>query len=181
MDNPVVKSMEKAFFAEGFSTLSFNYTTKQDSALCKTGEKLPDFLDITMVLDWAMQERSEFRCFWIAGVAYGAYLALQITMRRPEILHFVVASAPAWQNDLGFLAPCPVPGLVLQSSQDHSIANAVKAWTQRLSQGSQPVTLQTIPCIENASPDHFNELENAIQQYIKVINIHTGLPRTTDE
>lgn len=176
MDNPVVQSMEQAFYKEGFTTLCFNYSTKQESSLCKGGETLPDFLDISMVLDWAMQENSNFRFFWIAGVAYGAHLALQITMRRPEILHFVVASVPVMQNDLAFLAPCPVPGLVIQSTQDHTALNAAEAWTQRLSQGSQTVLLKTI-----SGSDHSLERSDAfpstIRQHLRSVNKETGLPK----
>ena len=176
MDNPVVRSMEQAFFKEGFTTLCFNYSTKQDSALCKGGEKLPDFLDISMVLDWAMQENSNFRFFWISGVAYGAHLALQITMRRPEILHFVVASVPVMQNDLAFLAPCPVPGLVIQSAQDQTILNTTEAWTQRLSQGSQTVSLKAIPGSDHGL-ERSDAFTQAIRQYIRSVNKSTGLPK----
>ena len=176
MDNPVVRSMEQTFFKEGFTTLCFNYSTKQDSALCKGGEKLPDFLDISMVLDWAMQENSNFRFFWIAGIAYGAHLALQITMRRPEILHFVVASVPVMQNDLAFLTPCPVPGLVIQSTQDHTVLKASEAWTQRLSQGSQTVLLKTIPGSDH-SLERSDVFTQTIRQYLRSIHNKTGLPK----
>ena len=177
MDNPIVLSMEKAFFEQGFSTLCLNYSTKQQSALCKGGESLPDFLDISMALDWAMQEQADFRFFWIAGVAYGAYLALQITMRRPEILHFVVASVPVMQNDLAFLAPCPVSGLVLQSAQDHTMLSAVEAWTQRLSQGAHTVSLKTVPsadyCLEKTKV-----FEQSIRDHIRSVDLKTGQPLT---
>ncbi|MCY4414453.1 MAG: hypothetical protein OXC30_05695 [Alphaproteobacteria bacterium] len=176
MDNPIVLAMEKAFYDAGFSTLCFNYSTNPNPILTTHGEKTPDFLDISMLIDWAMQERSDFRHFWIAGASFGAYLALQVTMRRPEIVHFVAVSTPLWQNDFSFLAPCPVSGLVVHSKQDETtMVNAVEVWAQRLSQNTKSlVTLKTIADTDHMFSNKLEILQKTIFDYLQTVEHSTG-------
>ena len=175
MNNPAVLAMEEAFFLSGFSTLCFNYSKGPNPVLKAHGEKTPEFLDVSLVLDWIMQERAEFRQFWIAGISLGAYLAMQITMRRPEILHFVVASVPLWQHDFAFLSPCPVSGLVLKSDQaDSTLQTATESWVNKLSQRDVVISLETITKTDPIFTKNTAALQEVICAYLKKVDIFTG-------
>lgn len=177
MNNPAVIAMEEAFFESGFSTLCFNYSKGPNPVLKAHGEKTPDFLDVSLVLDWVMQERSEYRQFWIAGISLGAYLAMQVTMRRPEILHFVVAAVPLWQHDFSFLSPCPVSGLVLKSAQaDSSLQTATETWVQKLTHSDVTVGIQTVSDTDQIFTRNTGSLKKAIIEYLQTVDRFTGFP-----
>jgi alpha/beta superfamily hydrolase len=55
---------------------------------------------------------------WIAGFSFGAWIGMQLLMRRPEISGFISVSPPANIYDFSFLAPCPSSGLMVQGDQD---------------------------------------------------------------
>ncbi len=56
--------------------------------------------------------------FWIGGFSFGAWVAMQLLMRRPEIMGFVSISPPANNYDFSFLAPCTASGLIVQGNKD---------------------------------------------------------------
>ncbi len=177
MNNPSVVAVEDAFFESGFSTLAFNYSKNPNPVLKAHGEKTPLFLDVSLALDWVMQEHSQFKHFWIAGISLGAYLAMQVTMRRPEILHFVVASIPLWQHDFSFLSPCPVSGLILKSNlADRTLQTATEAWGEKLSQGDVKVEVRTVNGTDPIFTRNTDLLKTEILAYLKDINRFTGKP-----
>src|ERR1700720_4595721 len=57
----------------------------------------------------------------VAGYLFGAWIGMQLLMRRPEIDAFISVSPPANQYDFSFLAPCPSSGLILQGDQDNLV------------------------------------------------------------
>ncbi|MCK5518440.1 MAG: alpha/beta hydrolase, partial [Alphaproteobacteria bacterium] len=55
---------------------------------------------------------------WIGGFSFGAWIGMQLLMRRPEIHGYVSISPPANVYDFNFLAPCPNEGLIIQGDND---------------------------------------------------------------
>ena len=74
--------------------------------------------DATIALDWLQAQNPDARQCWIAGYSFGAWIGLQLLMRRPDINNFVAVSPPANEKDFGFLAPCPTSGLLVQGGMD---------------------------------------------------------------
>ena len=58
------------------------------------------------------------RACWIAGVSFGAWIGMQLLMRRPEIEGFISVAPPANRFDFSFLAPCPSSGLIVHGDAD---------------------------------------------------------------
>ena len=58
---------------------------------------------------------------WIAGFSFGAWIGMQLLMRRPEITGFISVAPPANLYDFSFLAPCPSSGLVITGDQDEIV------------------------------------------------------------
>jgi alpha/beta superfamily hydrolase len=55
---------------------------------------------------------------WVAGFSFGAWIGMQLLMRRPEITGFISVSPPANMYDFSCLAPCPSSGLIINGTND---------------------------------------------------------------
>ena len=55
---------------------------------------------------------------WVAGYSFGAWIGMQLLMRRPEIEGFISIAPPANLYDFSFLAPCPSSGLIIHGDKD---------------------------------------------------------------
>lgn len=117
MNNKVVYSLFSCFKDLGFSVLRFNFRgvgRSQGSFEDGPGE----LSDATMALDWLQTMNPDAKQCWIAGYSFGAWIALQLLMRRPDINNFIAVSPPANEKDFSFLAPCPASGLIVQGGID---------------------------------------------------------------
>ena len=74
--------------------------------------------DAASALDWAQSINPEARSCWIAGFSFGAWIGMQLLMRRPEIEGFISIAPPANLYDFSFLAPCPSSGLIVHGDKD---------------------------------------------------------------
>ena len=77
--------------------------------------------DAAAALDFLQAVNPSAPMLWVAGYSFGAYVGMQLLMRRPEMGGFVSISAPASHYDFGFLAPCPCSGLILHGAQDELV------------------------------------------------------------
>lgn len=117
MNNKVVYTLYSCFERLGFSVLRFNFRSVGRSQ--GEFENGPGELsDATIALDWLQQMNPEARQCWIAGYSFGAWIGLQLLMRRPDINNFIAVSPPANENDFSFLTPCPASGLIVQGGID---------------------------------------------------------------
>ena len=117
MNNKVVYSLFSCFKDLGFSVLRFNFRgvgRSQGSFEDGPGE----LSDATIALDWLQAMNPDAKQCWIAGYSFGAWIALQLLMRRPDINNFIAVSPPANEKDFSFLAPCPANGLIVQGGID---------------------------------------------------------------
>ncbi len=117
MNNKIVYRLYQSFANAGFSVLRFNFRGVGRS-LGKFDDGIGELTDAAAALDWIQQQNESASHCWIAGFSFGAWIALQLLMRRPEIEGFVGVSPPANMYDFGFLSPCPAHGLVIQGDRD---------------------------------------------------------------
>ena len=68
--------------------------------------------DAAAVLDWMNTLYPNPSFVWVCGISFGAWIGMQLLMRRPEITGFVSIAPPASMYDFAFLAPCPTSGLI---------------------------------------------------------------------
>lgn len=117
MNNKVSYALFKSFVEMGFNTLRFNYRgVGKSQGKFDHGEG--ELSDAASCLDWLQTHNPEPAQCWIAGFSFGAWLGMQLLMRRPEVDGFISISPPANMYDFTFLAPCPVSGLMVQGSND---------------------------------------------------------------
>lgn len=117
MNNQIVYQLYYAFAERGFSALRFNFrgVGRSQGAFDHGAGELSD---AAAALDWAQAINPEAKSCWIAGVSFGAWIGMQLLMRRPEIEGFISVAPPANRFDFTFLAPCPSSGLFVHGDQD---------------------------------------------------------------
>ena len=136
MNNQVVYHLYYAFQRRGFSVLRFNFRgVGRSEGLFDNGPG--ELADAATALDWLQAYNPDAQTCWIAGVSFGAWIAMQLLMRRPEIEGFISVAPPANLYDFTFLAPCPSSGLMVNGAKDRSRANEVRARARRSSQDAK--------------------------------------------
>lgn len=117
MQDRVSVMMHKLFVERGFSTLRFNFRgVGKSQGTFDNG--IGELSDAASALDWLQGDNPSARLTWVSGYSFGAYIALQLLMRRPEIDGFMAVATPANHYDLSFLAPCPSSGMLFYGSND---------------------------------------------------------------
>ncbi len=162
MNNKVTYTLYKTFAQEGFNTMRFNFRgIGRSEGGFDNGEG--ELTDAATVLDWLQIQNPNANSFWVAGFSFGAWITMQLLMRRPEISGFIAVSPPANKYDFTFLAPCPVSGQIIQGTKDEIVDPAsVQTLCKKLS--AQKGINIDLKLIEGA--DHFflNELDQ-IEKY----------------
>ena len=117
MNNPIVHQLYYAYAKRGFSVLRFNFRgVGRSQGLFENGAG--ELSDAASALDWLQALNKEARVCWIAGVSFGAWISMQLLMRRPEISGFISIAPLAKHYDFSFLAPCPASGLFVNGERD---------------------------------------------------------------
>ena len=117
MNNPVSVQLFHLFMKRGFSVLRFNFRGVGRSQ----GEfdaGIGELADAATALDWLQSTNPTASQCWVAGYSFGAWIGMQLLMRRPETDGFISVSPPTNTYDFSFLAPCPASGLILHGSAD---------------------------------------------------------------
>ena len=168
MDNAVIQAMCCAFHELGFGTLRFNFRGVGRSQ-GEFGDSDGELNDAASVVDWLQSSQRIAYRIWISGFSYGAWIAMQLLMRRPEIEGFVVASLPAHAFDFSFLAPCPVSGQILYGENDPIIpVESMRSLVSRLnSQKSVYVDYQVIPGADHSFTGKLEELKGVMTAYLQ--------------
>lgn len=117
MNNRVTYSLYQTFAARGFSTLRFNFRGVGNSQ-GEYGDGEGELADAASALDWMQELNQNAPYVWVAGFSFGAWIGMQLLMRRPEIRGWVSVAPPANTEDFTFLAPCPTSGLIVHGDQD---------------------------------------------------------------
>ncbi len=151
MNNKVVYNLHYTFHSLGFSVLRFNFRGVGRSQGEYDGG-VGELADAAAALDWLQAQNQAARHCWVAGFSFGAWIGMQLLMRRPDITGFVAVAPPANLYDFSFLAPCPSSGLIINGSADRIVpAKDVAALVAKLKE-QRGITI-THHVIEGA--DHF--------------------------
>ena len=117
MNNKIVQLLYKDFVRRGFATLRFNFRgVGKSQGTFDNG--IGELSDAASALDWVQQIHPEAEVTWVAGVSFGAWIGMQLLMRRPEVEGFISVSPPENLYDFSFLAPCPSSGLIIHGDKD---------------------------------------------------------------
>ncbi|MEM7437993.1 MAG: alpha/beta hydrolase [Pseudomonadota bacterium] len=117
MNNKVVYNLHYAFLNMGFTVLRFNFRGVGRSQ-GEYDQGIGELSDAASALDYLQAMNPNAKHCWVAGFSFGAWIGMQLLMRRPEISGFISVSPPANMYDFSFLAPCPSSGLMINGSGD---------------------------------------------------------------
>lgn len=174
MNNRVVYELHHLFHNLGFSVLRFNFRgvgRSQGEFDAGVGE----LSDAASALDYLQTQKPDARQCWVAGFAFGAWIGMQLLMRRPEISGFISIAPPANSYDFSFLAPCPSSGLVLNGLSDRVVPPAdVEKFVAKLK--TQKGIVITHRQIENANHVFENKLDVMVDEVDDYLRARLGMP-----
>lgn len=168
MHNKVVFLMEKAFLNNGFSTLRFNFRGVGNSDGVY-GAGVEEIIDASTCCDWIQENEPTNSSFWVAGFSFGAYIAIQIMMRRIEVNRFVAIGSPANMFDMSFIYPCPTNGIFIHADKDTvaPIKEAEKIIKKAIRTKDKEIDYKVIKNADHFFNQHQDELYTVLDNYIK--------------
>ncbi|MEM9725062.1 MAG: alpha/beta hydrolase [Pseudomonadota bacterium] len=174
MNNRVVYEMHHLFHRLGFSVMRFNFrgVGRSQGAF---DQGVGELSDAAAALDYLQTLKPDAKQCWVAGFAFGAWIGMQLLMRRPEISGFISVAPPANTYDFSFLAPCPSSGLVVSGGSDRIVPSSeVDKFVAKLKvQRGITITHTTIPDANHVFEGKVDALVAEIDGYMRE---RLGLP-----
>ena len=167
MNNKLVFALYHIFAKRGFSVLRFNFRgVGRSQGVFDRGEG--ELSDAASALDWMQGYNPNARACWVGGFSFGAWIGMQLLMRRPEISGFISVSPPANMYDFTFLAPCPASGLMVQGLADDVVPEpSVAQLVERLSkQRNVIITYETIEGANHFFQEKQDVLARTVLDYL---------------
>ncbi|MCC7273417.1 MAG: alpha/beta hydrolase [Alphaproteobacteria bacterium] len=167
MNNKIVYTLYQAFVRRGFSSLRFNFRgVGRSQGTYDRGEG--ELSDAAAALDWLQTYNANASSCWVIGFSFGAWIGMQLLMRRPEIAGFISVSPPANMFDFTFLAPCPSSGLILHGDQDQLVPeeSVLKLANKLNSQRDITVTFKSVKGADHFYKDKLDELVKQVDVYL---------------
>ena len=169
MNNKITYHLYKAFVNNGFSVLRINFRGVGCSG-GKFANGIGELEDVNSTLDWLRNQNPQSSHYWLAGFSFGAFVAMQSIMRRPEVENFILVSPPVSRYKCHFFSPCPISGLIIQGSED-DISKTID--TEALVQSCQKQKSIRVlyECIQGAdhffNEDYIEDFDEIIHNYIQ--------------
>ena len=167
MNNEVVFNLYQNFARRGFSSLRFNFRgVGRSKGQFDNGQG--ELSDAASALDWMQSHNPNTNTCWIAGFSFGAWVAMQLMMRRPEISGFISIATPASQYDFSFLAPCPASGMIIHGDKDEvEPQSSVNKLAQKLQkQKNIKIDYRIIEGSDHFFLDHLEPLNKQVNDYL---------------
>ena len=136
MNNKVVYNLHYTFHRIGFTCLRFNFRGVGRSQ-GEYDQGIGELSDAAAALDYLQSLNPNAKNCWVAGFSFGAWIGMQLLMRRPEIAGFISVAPPANQYDFCFLAPCPSSGLIISGSADRVVPPGGRGVAGRQAQAAE--------------------------------------------
>jgi alpha/beta superfamily hydrolase len=178
MNNKVVYNMFHTFAKNQFSVLRFNFRGIGKS-VGEFDHGQGELIDAATALDWLQSKNPEASSYWIAGFSFGAWITMQLLMRRPEIDGFVSVAPPASTCDFNFLSPCPIPGLIVQGTEDEiSKEDDVYSLYEKLSkQKNSQIEYKVVEGADHFFTNQIEEMNQGIDDFIAPRLIKQAQPK----
>jgi len=168
MNTKVVFNLFKCFYNNGFSTLRFNFRgVGRSEGKFDGGDG--ELSDSAAILDWLQTNNPNSKICWVAGFSFGAWIAMQLLMRRPEINSFISVSPPADSKDFSFLTPCPTSGIFIHGDKDEIASHeTTRILSEKLQKQKRiDVEFKTIKGADHFFINHMDQLIGIADNYIK--------------
>ncbi|MCB1507996.1 MAG: alpha/beta hydrolase [Hyphomicrobiaceae bacterium] len=167
MNNQVVYRLYYMFAARNFAVLRFNFRgVGRSQGYFDHG--IGELSDAAGALDWLQSLHPEAPFCWISGFSFGAWIGMQLLMRRPEAAGFISVAPPANLYDFSFLAPCPTSGIIVSGSEDRVVpAKDTNALVDKLkTQKGITVTHTVLDGANHFFENNLDQLEETCGTYL---------------
>ena len=167
MNNRVVYNLHYAFHELGFTVLRFNFRGVGRSQ-GEYDQGIGELSDAASALDYLQSMNTNAKHCWVAGFSFGAWIGMQLLMRRPEITGFVSIAPPASMYDFAFLAPCPASGLIVHGTRDNVVPEPdVQKLVDRLTaQKGIKITYNKIEGANHFFDKHEADVVETVKEYV---------------
>jgi alpha/beta superfamily hydrolase len=167
MNNPLAVQLFHLFMKRGFATLRFNFRGVGRSQ-GEFDSGMGELADAASALDWLQATNPQASQTWVAGYQFGAYIGMQLLMRRPETDGFISVTPPTNMYDFSFLAPCPASGLMLHGGADTIVPEPeVKRVVDKLrTQKGITIDYEVEPQADHFWRDHVAAVETRVGAYL---------------
>lgn len=167
MNNKVVYNLHYVFLRLGFTCLRFNFRGVGRSQ-GEYDQGIGELSDAAAALDYLQMMNPAAKECWVAGFSFGAWIGMQLLMRRPEIAGFVSVAPPANMYDFTFLAPCPSSGLIVNGDADRVAPPAeVQKLAEKLkAQRGITITHRTVPGATHFFDPGMDEMIGIVEGYV---------------
>ncbi len=169
MNNKVVYNTYKTLASIGFTVLRINFRGVGRSE-GEFDHGIGEMTDAATALDWLQFRNPGSNLNLIAGFSFGAWIAMQLIMRRPEINNFIAISPPVNKYDFSFLSQCPISGFIIQGDSDSIVSeDSVLELAHKLSKQKHiTVDYKIIQGADHFFRNKIDELNSAIQDYVNL-------------
>ena len=169
LDNKIVEETANVFIKCGFSVLRINYRgidKSEGTFTCKEDA----IFDTSVAIDWLHEQNEESSHFWLVGYSFGAYVAGNVMMRRPEIETFVLISPLLNKYNFSFISPCLASGAIIIGENDDftTIEDAEKLVTKMNESALFNTQLITIPDANHLYKNCIEKLCSELEVYINI-------------
>jgi len=167
MDHRIPVAMYEQYKARGFSVLRFNFRgVGRSMGTYDNGQG--ELQDAAYALDWMQSFNQNAPFSWVSGYSFGAWIGMQLLMRRPEVAGFISMSLPTNTYDFAFLAPCPASGLVTYGSEDPIVpADDVDLVIEKIRvQKGKIISTHRIEGADHFYTEHMDETMDVIDNYL---------------
>jgi alpha/beta superfamily hydrolase len=168
MQDRISVQLYKLFVDFGFGVLRFNFRgIGRSQGVFDNG--MGELSDAASALDYLQGMNPNAEQCWVGGYSFGAWIGLQLLMRRPEIDGFVAVSPPANHYDFSFLAPCPASGVIIYGTRDSvtTAADMERVIGRIRTQKNIKVEGQAV-----AGADHFYRGRDPGEDYLAAVETH---------
>jgi hypothetical protein len=167
MNNKVVYNLYHTFVNRGFSVLRFNFRGVGRSQ-GEFDNGLGELSDAASALDWLQSVNPNTAACWVAGFSFGAWIGMQLLMRRPEVEGFVSVAPPANMYDFSFLAPCPSSGIIVQGTNDDVVPEpSVEKFVNKLKmQKNITIDYSLVKGANHFFKDHMDQMNEVVGTYV---------------
>lgn len=167
MNNRIAYTMYQSYVKLGFSVMRFNFRGVGRSQGRYDGG-IGEINDAAAALDWMQMVNPNSSGLWIAGYSFGAFVGMQLLMRRPEISGWVSVAPPANHYDFGFLAPCPCGGLMIHGDTDELVPeSAVRKLVDKLNtQKNVTIDYRVFSGVDHVFAQHAEAVSEALEEHV---------------
>ena len=166
MNNKVTHNLHYTFHKMGFTVLRFNFRGIGRSQ-GEYDQGIGELSDAAAALNYLQTMNPNAKHCWVAGFQFGAWIGMQLLMRRPEVSGFISVAPPANMYDFSFLAPCPSSGIIVQAEQDDMVTSiSIQKLVEKLK------TQKAITIDHEVVPGATHYFDNKLEELMKVVNTY---------